>query len=103
MENKVINDLRKDYKLCNLFCIFKDIFYILTIEEWLCEKESYKDYVKTFIPQKMETKVFRAFIVGGLIGVFAEFLIQFYSKVLNISAKAASTPMIVTLIAIASF
>ena len=46
----------------------------------------------------MGTKVFRAFIVGGLIGVFAEFLIQFYSKVLNISAKAASTPMIVTLL-----
>ena len=42
----------KDYKLCNLFCIFKDIFYILTIEERLCEKESYKDYVKLFIPQK---------------------------------------------------
>lgn len=68
------------------------------------KKESYKDYVKTFYPpKKMGTKVFRAFIVGGLIGVFAEFLIQFYSKVLNISAKAASTPMIVTLIAIASF
>ena len=68
------------------------------------KKESYKDYVKTFYPpKKMGTKVFRAFIVGGLIGVFAEFLIQFYSKVLNISAKAASTPMIVTLIALASF
>lgn len=43
-----------------------------------------------------------AFFVGGFIGMFGQLLIDFYSKVLNVSIKDSSTYMIVTLIFISS-
>ncbi len=39
-----------------------------------------------------------AFVVGGIVGVLGQFLIEFYSYYLNISTKDASVFMIVTLI-----
>ncbi len=65
-----------------------------------------KDYEK--IVNKYKAKENRlkngivAFVVGGLIGVIAEFLIQVYSYFLDISTQDASVFMIVTLIFIAS-
>ena len=65
-----------------------------------------KDYEK--IVNKYKAKENRlkngivAFVVGGLIGFIAEFLIQVYSYFLDISTQDASVFMIVTLIFIAS-
>jgi stage V sporulation protein AC len=39
-----------------------------------------------------------AFLVGGFLGIIAVFLTDFYSVILNISSKDASTFMIITLI-----
>lgn len=43
----------------------------------------------------------KAFIVGGLIGIFGNFLIEFYSKTFEISSSDASIFMIMTLIFLA--
>ena len=43
----------------------------------------------------------KAFVIGGLIGAFGNFLVEFYSKVLNISSNDASVFMIITLILLA--
>lgn len=51
-----------------------------------------------------ENKLFnlvKAFVIGGLIGAFGNFLVEFYSKVLNISSNDASVFMIITLIFLA--
>ena len=45
---------------------------------------------------------FIAFVIGGLVGVVGELLIEFYQSILDISSKDASVFMIVTLIFIAS-
>ena len=43
----------------------------------------------------------KAFVIGGLIGAFGNFLVEFYSKVLNVSSNDASVFMIITLIFLA--
>ena len=64
-----------------------------------------KDYKKIVDKNKAkETRVQNAviaFLTGGIVGAIAEFLIQLYSYILDISTKDASTFMIVTLIFIA--
>lgn len=45
---------------------------------------------------------FIAFVIGGLVGVVGELLIEFYQSILDISSKDASVFMIVTLIFVAS-
>ena len=63
------------------------------------EKKVYDELVKKNKPKedciKNETI---AFITGGLMGVLAEFLIQFYSYIFEIPSKEAGTFMIITLI-----
>ena len=67
------------------------------------EKKEYKKIVDRHKPT--ETRIQNAiisFLVGGLVGLIGQGLIDFYSNWLNISTKDASTFMIVTLVFIAS-
>ena len=63
------------------------------------EKNKYKDLVDKHTPKENRLlNAFIAFFVGGFMGVLGEFLIEFYSYVLNIPTKDAGTFMIITLI-----
>lgn len=67
------------------------------------EKKEYKKIVDRHKPT--ETRMQNAiisFLVGGLVGLIGQGLIDFYSNWLNISTKDASTFMIVTLVFVAS-
>ncbi len=67
------------------------------------EKKEYKKIVDKYKPKETRLKnAFIAFVTGGLVGIISEYLIQFYSYVLNISTQDASVFMIVTLIFVAS-
>ena len=61
--------------------------------------EEYSKLVKKHTPKEDRLKNgIIAFIVGGLIGVIGQFLVEFYSNILEISTKDAGTFMIITLI-----
>lgn len=63
------------------------------------EKRKYQSIVDKYTPR--ENRMYNgliAFVVGGLMGVLAEVLIELYSYFLNIPVKDASVFMIVTLI-----
>ena len=61
--------------------------------------EEYKNLVKKYTPKEARLKnSIIAFIVGGIIGVIGQFLIEFYSNYLEISTKDAGVFMIITLI-----
>lgn len=63
------------------------------------EKKKYGELVKKHTPK--ENRLFNgiiAFIIGGLIGVIGQFLIEVYTTYLEISTKEAGTFMIITLI-----
>lgn len=67
------------------------------------EKKEYQKIVDRHKPT--ETRVQNAiisFLIGGLVGVIGQGLIDFYSTWLDISSKDASTFMIVTLVFVAS-
>ncbi len=67
------------------------------------EKNDYKKIVSKYKAKENRVKNgIVAFVVGGLIGCVAEFLIQVYSYFLDISTQDASVFMIVTLIFVAS-
>lgn len=66
-------------------------------------KEEYKKLVSKYTPKYNRLKsIFIAFLVGGTIGMIGQGLIDFYSKVCNLTIKDAKTYMIVTLIFISS-
>lgn len=61
--------------------------------------EEYKNLVKKYTPKEARLKnSIIAFIVGGIIGVIGQLLIEFYSNYLEISTKDAGVFMIITLI-----
>lgn len=63
------------------------------------EKRKYQGIVDKYTPK--ENRVYNgliAFIIGGLMGMLGQFLIDLYSYFLNIPSKEASVFMIVTLI-----
>ncbi len=63
------------------------------------EKNKYAQLVKEKTPKENTLlNCFKAFFIGGLMGVLAEFLIEFYSYIFDIPTSIASTLMIVTLI-----
>lgn len=67
------------------------------------EKNDYEKIVNKYKAKENRVKNgIVAFVVGGLIGCVAEFLIQVYSYFLDISTQDASVFMIVTLIFVAS-
>lgn len=68
------------------------------------EKKKYQDLVNKHTPK--ENRLHNgivAFIIGGMIGVIGQFLIEFYASWLNIPTKEAGTFMIITLIFIGCF
>lgn len=67
------------------------------------EKKEYQKIVDKHKPkEKRGLNALVAFVIGGMIGVIGQFLIEFYSSYLDISTKDASVFMIVTLIFFAS-
>lgn len=63
------------------------------------EKSRYQKLVKKYKPK--ENRLFNgmmAFLVGGIMGMIGEFLVEFYASNLEISTKQAGTFMIITLI-----
>lgn len=66
-------------------------------------EKTYKELVKKHTPLEPKLKNGTiAFIVGGLMGMLGELLLQIYSYTLNISTSEATIFMIMTLILIAS-
>lgn len=66
-------------------------------------KEEYKKLVSKYTPKYNRLKsILIAFLFGGTIGMIGQGLIDFYSKVCNLTIKDAKTYMIVTLIFISS-
>ena len=66
-------------------------------------KNDYEKIVFNNKPRESRVKnAFISFVTGGMIGIVAQMLIEFYSYVLDISIKDAGTFMIVTLIFVAS-
>ena len=67
------------------------------------EKKLYDKLVMSHQPkEKRGQNAFIAFVVGGLMGVIGELLVEFYSYYLKLSTSDASVFMIVTLIFLAS-
>lgn len=63
------------------------------------EKNKYKTIVEKYKPK--ENRLYNgmiAFIIGGLMGIIGELLVEFYSYWLNIPTSQAGTFMIITLI-----
>jgi stage V sporulation protein AC len=67
------------------------------------DKKQYGKTIKTYYPKtNIVINCIKAFVIGGLICTFGEFLTTFYSNVLNISEQEAGNPTITTLILISS-
>ena len=68
------------------------------------EKIEYKKIVDKYTPNESR---FRngvvAFLIGGLMGVLGNFLVDFYSYIFNLSSKDASVFMIITLVFLECF
>ena len=63
------------------------------------EKEKYQKIIDKHKPKEDRLKNgAKAFIVGGMMGVIGELLLEFYSYILDIPTKEAGTFMIITLI-----
>ncbi|MFI3307497.1 MAG: SpoVA/SpoVAEb family sporulation membrane protein [Mycoplasmatota bacterium] len=63
------------------------------------EKDKYKQLVKKHnIKENALKNCIIAFVIGGLMGALAEFFIEFYSYILNITSSQANTLMIITFI-----
>jgi stage V sporulation protein AC len=63
------------------------------------EKNKYQELVKKHTPK--ENRLYNgliAFIIGGIMGVIGQFLVEFYVSYLDIPTKEASSFMIITLI-----
>lgn len=62
-------------------------------------KQSYQDIVKENSPKEnVLMNAVIAFITGGIMGIIGQFLIDFYSSILEVSTKEATVCMLVTLI-----
>lgn len=67
------------------------------------EKKLYNKLVMSHKPHEHRGQnAFIAFVVGGLVGVLGQLLVEFYSYYLHISSNDASVFMIITLIFLAS-
>ena len=67
------------------------------------EKKLYNNLVLKHTPKEKKLKnAIIAFLIGGLMGVIGEVLVEFYSYYLNIPKSSASIFMIITLIFLAS-
>ena len=68
------------------------------------EKKEYQKIVDKHTPKRNKVNnAIIAFIIGGFMGVFGNFLIEVYSYYFNVSTKDASIFMIITLIFLGCF
>ena len=68
------------------------------------EKKEYKKIVDKYTPSESRLRnAIVAFLVGGLMGVIGNFLVDFYSYSFNLSSKDASVFMIITLVFLGCF
>lgn len=68
------------------------------------EKKEYKKIVDKYTPNEPRLRnAIVAFIVGGLMGVLGNFLVEFYSYAFDVSSKDASVFMIITLVFLGCF
>ena len=68
------------------------------------DKNKYKELVERYTPK--ENRLYNgliAFMIGGLMGVLGQFLIDLYASLLSIPTKEASTLMIITLVFLGCF
>lgn len=68
------------------------------------DKNKYKDLVNKYTPK--ENRFYNAliaFVIGGLVGVLGQFLVDVYSYFLHIPTKDASVFMIITLVFLGCF
>ncbi len=67
------------------------------------DKKRYNDMIQKHMPKENKLyNIFKAFIVGGSIGVLGQGIIDIFVHLLNVPEKQASTYMIIILIFIAS-
>ncbi len=63
------------------------------------EKREYKEIVDKYTPKEKRIRnAVVAFLIGGLMGVIGNFLVEAYSYYFNLSSKDASVFMIITLV-----
>ena len=68
------------------------------------EKKEYKKIVDKYTPDEPRFRnALIAFVIGGIMGVLGNFLVEFYSSTFDLSSKDASVFMIITLIFIGCF
>lgn len=68
------------------------------------EKKEYKKIVEKYTPSEPRLRnSFIAFLVGGLMGMLGNFLVDFYSYYFDLSTKDASVFMIITLVFLGCF
>ena len=67
------------------------------------DKRTYKDLIKKYLPKSTNIRsLIISFVVGGIIGLLAQFLVDFYSSFNEINVIEASNLMMVTFIFISS-
>lgn len=68
------------------------------------EKREYKEIVDKYTPKEKRIRnAVVAFLIGGLMGVIGNFLVEAYSYYFNLSSKDASVFMIITLVFLGCF
>lgn len=68
------------------------------------EKKEYKKIVDKYTPNEPRFRnALIAFVIGGLMGVIGNFLVEFYSSTFDLSSKDASVFMIITLVFLGCF
>ena len=68
------------------------------------EKREYKDIVDKYTPKEKRLRnAMVAFLIGGLMGVIGNFLVDAYSYYFNLSSKDASVFMIITVVFLGCF
>ena len=83
--------------------MYKKVFLVHINFGDIVEKKLYNKIVMNHKPKEHCIKnAIVSFIVGGLMGILGEFLLELYSYYLNISSSDAAIFMIITLIFIAS-
>lgn len=61
--------------------------------------EEYKKFIKKYTPKESRLKNgLIAFIIGGIMGIIGQLIIDVYKNILEVSTKEAGTYMIITLI-----
>lgn len=68
------------------------------------EKKEYKNIVDKYTPREPRLRnAIIAFLIGGLMGMLGNFLVEFYSYYFDLSTKDASVFMIITLVFLGCF